>query len=71
MLLNYAASVRFSAVQSILQQWGFDHLNGSRADRAIRLNCRGPGSGTLDEATELKQFPYMRLLDSNCPRKEY
>jgi hypothetical protein len=71
MLLNYAASVRLSAVQLILQRRGYEYLNASRADRVIRLHCRGPGSGTHDEATELKQFAYMKLLDSNCARKEY
>jgi len=29
------------------------------------------GRGGTDEATKLKQFPYMKLLDSNCARKEY
>jgi hypothetical protein len=29
------------------------------------------GAATFDEATKLKQFPYMELLDSECARKEY
>jgi len=29
------------------------------------------GAQTLGEATRLKQFPYMELLDSNYARKEY
>ena len=71
MLLNYAASLRFSTVQSNLH--GLAHnikkalapALGSGYTAAVR------GLVTIREATKLKQFPYMELLDSNRARKEY
>jgi hypothetical protein len=72
MLLNYTASLRLSSVQwRFIHKPGIDLKKGSRVYPVIGLHCRGPGGGNLDEATDLKQFPYMELLDSTCPEQEY
>jgi hypothetical protein len=71
MLLKYAASLRLLSVQSNLHRLTSNFRKplapalGSDYTAAVR------GAATFCEATKLKQFPYMELLDSNRARKDY
>jgi hypothetical protein len=71
MLLNYAASRRLSAVQS--RSAGAAAILTKALAPALQSGYTAAvrGAATFDEATKLKQFPYMELLDSKRARKEY
>jgi hypothetical protein len=71
MLLNYAASLRFSTVQSNLHELARNIRKALAPALGSGYTAAVRAAATLCEATKLKQLPYMKLLDSNLARKEY
>src|ERR1700735_5272437 len=71
MLLNYAASIRLSRVQSFFHRVRLEQRKSLASHAANSYTAAFRSAARLNSATGLKQFPYMELLDSNVAEKDY